>query len=178
MAEREVCGACLKRQPNFDATHAAFSYGFPVDILIQSLKYQRRLASASFLARALMSSLELASKPHMIVPVPLAPARLAFRGFNQAVELARPLARQLKIPLVRDMARRCRDTVPQVSLPRKERAENIRNAFECRADLTGKTVWVVDDVMTTGATLNELARVLKTQGAERVENLIVARATD
>ena len=154
-----------------------FSYAFPVDILIQSLKYQRRLTSASYLAQSFIQLVDQ-SRPDLIVPVPLAPARLAHRGFNQAIELASPLAKHFNIPLARTQVFRCRDTVPQVSLPRKERAENIRDAFECRADLTGKVVWVVDDVMTTGATLNELARVLKAHGAERVENFVVARATD
>jgi predicted amidophosphoribosyltransferase len=72
--------------------------------------------------------------------------------------------------------RRCRHTTPQTTLPWKARALNIRHAFECDVDLTGKTVWVVDDVMTTGATLDELARILKLHGAKRVENRVVARA--
>jgi len=172
----DACGACLKTRPAFDATHARFVYDFPLNELIQSLKYQRRLASVEFLAQALISLIHDA-RPDVIVPVPLASARLAFRGFNQSIELARPLAARLQMKIARTMVVRSRDTVPQVSLPPKERAKNIRNAFECNADLSGKTVWVIDDVMTTGATLNELARVLKLQGAVRVENFVVARAT-
>ena len=170
-----TCGSCLKSPPNYDATRAAFMYDFPVDVLIQSLKYQRRLASTNYLAQQLIA-LASGCMPDIIIPVPLAPARLAIRGFNQSIELARPLAKYLKLSLARSAVVRCRDTAPQVSLPRKERAKNIRHAFECCADLSGKSVWVVDDVMTTGATLNELARILKLQGASRVENLVVARA--
>ena len=171
----ETCGTCLKTPPAFDATHAAFVYDFPLDKLIQSLKYRGRLASAKFLAQALIP-LTRDAIPDIIIPVPLASPRLAFRGFNQSIELARPLARHLQMKISRTTVIRSRDTVPQVSLPPKERVKNIRNAFECNADLSGKTVWVVDDVMTTGATLGELARVLKMQGAARVENFVVARA--
>jgi len=108
--------------------------------------------------------------------VPLSARRLQQRGFNQSVEIARPLAQQLGIPLELKNIHRQRDTTPQTSLPWKERAKNIRHAFECRIDLAGKTVLVVDDVMTTGATLNELARTLKAHGAVRVENRVLARA--
>lgn len=170
-----VCGACLKQAPHFDATRAVFRYEFPLDRLIQSLKYAHRLASANFLGRALA---QLASplRPDLVLPVPLAPARLAERGFNQALELARPLARALGAPLELSRIHRRRDTAPQASLPWKERKRNIRHAFECEIDLAGKTVLVVDDVMTTGATLDELARTLKAHGATRVENCVLARA--
>jgi ComF family protein len=170
-----ICGACLKQAPHYDATLAAFRYEFPLDRLIQSLKYAHRLASADFLGKAL-AQLAAPLHPDLIVPVPLSAARLAQRGFNQALELARPLARALGAPLEISRIRRCRDTTPQASLPWKERKSNIRHAFECEIDLSGKTVLLVDDVMTTGATLDELARMLKTRGAARVENCVLARA--
>ena len=170
-----ICGACLKQAPHFDATQAVFRYEFPVDRLIQSLKYVHRLASADFLGRAL-AALSIPFRPDLILPVPLAPARLAERGFNQALELARPLARALGVPLEIGHVHRRRDTAPQASLPWKERRQNIRHAFECGIDLGGRTVLVVDDVMTTGATLDELARILKAHGAARVENCVLARA--
>ncbi len=97
------------------------------------------------------------------------------RGFNQAQEIARPLASSLGLPLVSDACLRVRDTAPQAGLPWKMRQENIRQAFECRADFSGKRIAVVDDVMTSGATLNEFARVLKLHGALRVENWVVVR---
>ncbi len=170
-----VCGACLKQAPHFDATQAVFRYEFPVDRLIQSLKYAHRLAGADFLGSELAQS-PVPFRPDLILPVPLSPARLAERGFNQALEIARPLARALGMPLETSRVHRRRDTAPQASLPWKERKQNIRHAFECELDLTGKTVLVVDDVMTTGATLDELARTLKAHGAVRVENCVLARA--
>ena len=171
----EVCGACLKHAPQFDATQAVFCYEFPLDRLIQSLKYVHRLASTDFLGGEL-ARLATPWRPDLILPVPLAAARLAQRGFNQALELARPLARALGAPLEISRIQRRRDTTPQAGLPWKERAKNIRHAFECEIDLTGKTVLLVDDVMTTGATLDELARTLKAHGAARVENRVLARA--
>ncbi|MDP2821738.1 MAG: ComF family protein [Sulfuritalea sp.] len=170
-----ICGACLKQAPHFDATQAVFRYEFPLDRLIQSLKYAHRLASADFLGKAL-AQLATPLRPDLILPVPLSAARLAQRGFNQALELARPLARALGAPLEISRIRRCRDTTPQASLPWKERTKNIRHAFECEIDLSGITVLVLDDVMTTGATLDELARTLKAHGAARVENCVLARA--
>ena len=170
-----VCGACLKKAPHFDATLAVFRYEFPMDSLIQALKYAHRLAAAGFLGEA-MAHDSLPCRPDLIMPVPLSTERIAQRGFNQALEIARPLARTLCVPLETRRIHRRRDTSPQASLPWKERAKNIQHAFECEIDLTGKTVLLVDDVMTTGATLNELARTLKAHGATRVENCVLARA--
>ena len=170
-----VCGACLKKAPHFDSTHAVFRYEFPLDRLIQSLKYAHRLACAGFLGR-MLTQVVLPFRPSLIVPVPLSAARLAERGFNQAFEIARPLLSTLDAPAELAGIHRSRDTSPQAGLPWKQRAKNVRHAFECEIDLTGLTVLVVDDVMTTGATLDELARTLKAHGAVRVENLVVARA--
>lgn len=169
-----TCGACLNHRPHFDATTAVFRYEFPIDRLVQSLKYAHRLASADFLGRILASQTP-AAPPDLVVPVPLAPRRLAERGFNQALELARHPARRWALPLDTQNVRRRLDTGPQVALPWKERAKNIRHAFECGIDLTGKAILVIDDVMTTGATLNELAGTLKAHGAARVANWVVAR---
>lgn len=170
-----VCGACLKKPPQFDATQAVFRYEFPIDRLVQSLKYAHRIASADFLGR-ILAQCRPQQAPDLILPVPLAPQRLAERGFNQALEIARPLARQLGLPQETRLVQRHIDTTPQAALPWKERAKNIRHAFACGIDLAGKKVLVVDDVMTTGATLNELAGTLKACGAGWVGNLVVARA--
>lgn len=169
----ETCGGCLHQPPNFDGTSAPLVYGFPLDRLIQALKYSHRLAIADLLARSMLDH----GMPDgdLLLPVPLSAARLRERGFNQAAEIARPLARRLRLPLVVDAVLRTGDTAPQASLPWKERRKNIRRAFECRTDLTGQRVIVVDDVMTTGATLDELARTLKAHGASRVTNWVAAR---
>lgn len=173
-AEGGRCGACQHAPPHFDATTAAFRYAFPVEHIVQGLKYRHRLPLAGWLADALARSIGPA-RVDCILPLPLSPQRMQERGFNQAQEIARPLAHRLGLPLVSDACARVLDTAPQASLPWKARQANIRNAFECRIDLTGKTVAVVDDVMTTGATLNEFARTLKLHGAARVENWVVAR---
>jgi len=170
----ETCGECLKRPPHFDATFAAFAYAFPLDKLVQQLKYAHRLAIADFFAGEL--SCPNPPSADLMLPLPLSANRLRERGFNQAVEIARPLARALKIPLRLDGCARVIDTAPQAMLPWKERRKNVRHAFECSMDLAGKSVIVVDDVMTTGATLDEFARVLKDHGAARVTAVVVARA--
>jgi ComF family protein len=172
-----TCGACLTKAPHFDASIARYRYAFPVDKLIQALKYSHRLALANFFAEALESTGKIAifAGADAIVPLPLSRQRLRERGFNQAVEIARPLARQLRLPLLLDACQRPIDTPPQASLPWQARRKNIRGAFECSLDLTGRSLIVVDDVMTTGATLDEFARTLKKHGAVHVTNWVVAR---
>jgi len=168
-----VCGSCLNRPPHFDGTRALWRYEFPCDGLVRALKYHARLALAGFFAR------RLASRPlpkiDLVVPMPLHPKRLAERGFNQALEIARGVARHLGRPIEPRGVLRVKNTVPQTGLPYEERAKNVRGAFLCKLDLSGASIAVVDDVMTTGATLNELARALKRAGATRVENLVIAR---
>jgi ComF family protein len=168
-----VCGACLREPPHFDATRAAFAYDFPLDRIVQALKYQGRLAVVPFLGDALAAC--GAEEAELIVPLPLHPARLRERGFNQAVEIARAVATRTGLPLDWRACERSHDSAPQACLPWAERRRNVRGAFLCRADLAGRHVAVVDDVMTTGATLDEFARVLKKAGAAHVTNLVVAR---
>lgn len=167
------CGACQQARPSFDATQAALAYGFPVDRLVQALKYRGRLTLAGYFAAVLADPPP--AEPVVIVPMPLHPARLRERGFNQAAEIARPLARRWGAALELDAVLRVRDTAPQANLPWSRRRVNMRGAFRCDISFAGACVVVIDDVMTTGATLEELARVLKASGARRVENRIVAR---
>lgn len=172
----DVCGQCLRRPPHFDATIAALEYAAPVDRMIQSLKYAANLPLAVLFAQCLRERLPPPSSNRLMVAMPLHPGRLRQRGFNQALEIARHIARQLPdIELLVDGVQRVRDTPAQAGLHVGQRRANIRRAFACDIDLTGKTVAIVDDVMTTGATLDELARTLKRRGAARVENWVVAR---
>lgn len=168
-----TCGGCLAQAPHFDATVASFRYGFPLDRLVQVLKYQQRLALAPWFARELLAG----SRPdgELMLALPLGARRLGERGFNQALEIARPLAHALGLPLSPGACLRIKDTAPQADLPWRARQKNVRGAFSCRLDLTGRSVLVIDDVMTSGATLNEFARVLKQRGARRVSNWVVAR---
>jgi len=170
----QICGACLRDAPHFDATFANWSYDFPVREMIVALKYQARLALAPWLAASIAELLR-PSGADCLIPVPLHPARLAERGFNQSVEIARHLAKHWRLPMLVDVCVKDRMIAPQASLPWKTRRKNIRGAFRCTQDLGGKTVVVVDDVMTTGATLDEFARVLKLRGADRVVNVVIAR---
>jgi ComF family protein len=170
----ELCGHCLRSPPAFDATRALFSYAFPVDRMVQALKYHHRLAVARFFADSLRA-LPPPARVDLLLPMPLHVQRLRGRGFNQAVEIARPLARAWRVPLALAAVRRTRDVPAQAGLDRAARIANLRGAFCCDLPLEGRHVVVVDDVMTTGASLNELARTLKRHGAARVENLVVAR---
>ncbi|TAK66070.1 MAG: ComF family protein [Betaproteobacteria bacterium] len=169
------CGACIADPPHYDASYAAFIYAYPVDALIQALKYGGQLALAEWFAHKLLQRVGQVAGVDLIVPLPLHPARLAERGFNQAAEMAKVLSRFSGIAMDARLARRVRDTAPQTALPWRERAANMRQAFACERDLAGLRVAVVDDVMTTGATLAEFARTLKRSGAARVENWVVAR---
>jgi ComF family protein len=167
----EVCGRCLAEMPHYDATVAALAYEFPADTLVHSLKFRGELALAGFLGR-LLSERIATDGIDLVVPVPLSAERLRERGYNQSVEIARHL-RPGKLDL--SLCERSRDTPAQLDLPYDERRRNVRGAFRCTRAILGRTVAVVDDVMTTGATLDELAAVLKGAGAARVVNWVVAR---
>ena len=168
-----LCGACLASAPRYDAVAALYAYAFPIDALIHAYKYGGRLTLAPLFASMLAAG--VAESVDVIVPMPLAPGRLAERGFNQAHEIARWIGGALAVPVRSNLCRKVAETAPQAALPWKERARNVRRAFVCDTDVRGLRVAVVDDVMTTGATLNELARVLKRAGAAHVSAWIIAR---
>ena len=170
-----LCGRCIKKQPAFDDSVAAFDYGFPVDVLIQQFKYGHRLALGPWLAERLLERLSSISMPEAALAMPLSRARLRERGFNQSLEIAKPLCRTLSVPLLPHACQRIRDTESQTTLPWKERARNVRNAFACHENFTGKHVAIIDDVMTSGASLNEMAKTLKKSGAARVSAWVIAR---
>jgi ComF family protein len=174
----EICGRCIAHPPPFEATVAAFAYAFPVDRLLHAFKYHGRLALAEWGASALLAERERrrnARRPDRLVALPLSRERQRERGYNQAFEIARAIAQRLGVPLLRDGARRVRSAPPQAALPWSERAKNVRGAFACDLALAGLEIAVIDDVMTTGASLAEFASTLKRAGAARVENWVVAR---
>lgn len=168
-----LCGRCIAEPPHYDRVIAACRYAFPLDGLIQAYKYDGRLVAASALASLLAGRIR--SRPDLIVPIPLTAQRLRERGFNQALELARMLGRQTGAPVNAQICVKTRDTVPQTRLPWKERRKNIRGAFVVEGSVTGCHVAIVDDVLTTGATLSELARNLKRAGAATVTGYVIAR---
>jgi ComF family protein len=163
------CGRCLAQPPHYDATVAALAYEFPADALVHALKFRGELSLAPFLAGLLKE--KIPGKADLLIPVPLSGERLRRRGYNQALEIARHLPGRTDFTsCVRE-----RDAPPQMELPWDERQRNVRGAFACTRSLEGASVAVVDDVMTTGATLDEMARALKRAGALRVVNWVVAR---
>ncbi|MFT3790300.1 MAG: ComF family protein [Rudaea sp.] len=183
------CGECLKNEPPFDAAFAPYLYGHPLDLLLTRLKFGRSLAAGRVLAELWIDALHtaladraIATLPEVIVPVPLHAARLRERGYNQALELARPLAREFGIALAPDLLRRTRATAAQSNLDAVARRRNLRGAFGANGDVLSANgeppahAVILDDVMTTGATLREAARTLKRAGVARVDVWALARA--
>jgi len=171
----EVCGQCIKRPPQFKSTVAVFGYAFPVDKLIQSMKYGEQLALAHAFAKKMGERFKKDSLRDLLIPMPLHPAKLRERGFNQSLLLAAKIARDLDLKLLPDACQRIRDTEPQSALPWKKRKDNVRDAFRCDFDMTGKSVALVDDVLTTGASLDALAKAVNQQGAMEISAWVVAR---
>lgn len=168
-AAASACGQCLRRLPAWDAAWAPFRYGWPLDRLETRFKFGGDLAAGRTLAALWRCEPAPPEPPGLIVPVPLHRSRLRQRGYNQALELARPLATMLGIPLGYDVLVRTRDTSAQTELDRSARRRNVRGAFQRREDAAlPDHVALFDDVMTTGATLAECARVLKRAGVRRV----------
>ncbi len=168
------CGRCLTTPPHFDQIAAACAYTYPLAPLIQSYKYHGRLATTRTLSAILRE--QSWPRPDLIVPVPLSAQRLQQRGFNQALELARDLSQHWETPIHKTLCLKIRDTTPQARLPWAARQRNIRGAFVVMEALQRQHVAIVDDVLTTGSTVNEIARLLKLAGAGRVTGHVIARA--
>jgi ComF family protein len=168
-----VCGRCLADAPHYDATVAALAYRFPADTLVHALKFRSQLALAPLMGDLLVE--KISEQIDLVVPVPLSRERLRERGYNQAAEIARHVAKERRVRLELTIVIRERNTRAQSDLPWSDRARNVRGAFRCERSLDGAAIAVVDDVMTTGATLAELAATLKRAGAARVVNWVVAR---
>ena len=172
------CGACVAAPPAFDATIAAADYDSPLDQLLLQLKFAAALPLATWFAAILRDQVLRetgAALPDILIPVPLGRRRLVERGFNQALEVARPLSRMLGVPCHAQLAARVVETAPQSAVAPSARAVNVRAAFTAAPAVAGLHIGVVDDVMTSGRTLDALARTLKDAGAVRVSNYVVAR---
>jgi len=177
-----LCGNCLKNPPPFSSAYALFAYEQPVTTMILNLKFKQQLAYGRILGELLAEKIKAdwyrsKSLPDLIMPVPLHEQRLQERGFNQALELARPLAAALHLNIDTRAVRRIKNTPAQMKLAAASRQSNMKNAFIVDKQLNGKTIAVLDDVMTTGSTVRELSRVLLQQGkAKGVEVWCCARA--
>lgn len=176
----KTCGQCLIISPTVDYTFSLFHYESPVDYLIAQLKFQQQLSYAAILGYLLKtylkSELQQGDLPEVILPVPLHKKRLFKRGFNQSLEIARPVSKQLKIPIDYKFVRRIKPTTTQTKLNIDERKRNIKGCFKLNTVPAYRHVVLIDDVVTTGATTNELAQTLKNAGVDRVGVWSVARA--
>lgn len=175
-----LCAKCLTRPPAFDRVHALWRYEGVIPHFIGQLKFHRRLAIAHVFGKQLASTVQTyyqtaATIPDAILPVPLHKARLRIRGFNQALELARPVAKILNRPLLTNHCIRIRNTAEQAQLSLPEREKNLKNSFIVTNPLRFQRLIVIDDVVTTTHTVNALSAVLKKQGITQVDVWCCAR---
>jgi ComF family protein len=174
-----ACGSCARRRPRFDAAYCAFRFAYPIDHMVRALKYrdapQYGRVMGALLAASCISRLAIC-RPTMIVPVPLSERRFRERGYNQSTEIARRLERPLNVSVRRDVVKRARHTDEQTQLSAKERRRNVRNAFMVMRPVRDERIVVVDDVITTASTVNEIARSLRKAGAAYIEVWAAARA--
>jgi ComF family protein len=174
-----LCRRCARRAPPFDAAIAAFRYAAPVDLAVHRLKYGADFLAARWLGEALAAAVQADRElplPELLIPVPLHANRLRLRGYNQAHECARVVARSLRLALRPQLARRPRATEDQIGKSAAQRRRNLRGAFTVDAAITDRRVALIDDVMTTGSTVSELARACRRAGAAHIEVWTVARA--
>jgi len=174
-----ICADCLSQPWQFiKKTTTLFQYHYPANHLIQRMKYKQGIDLANCLGKMLCKLLpdKSVALPDCILPVPLHSGRLISRGYNQSIELARPLSRQLGIKLDTSSCKRVRATMPQAGLSAKKRKQNVHNAFTVSKKIGYNRVLLIDDVITTGSTVNELARMLSLAGVVRIDVLAVARA--
>lgn len=173
-----LCGQCQQSSPPIDYLISSLAYDYPVDYLVSQLKFNRNLTFAKILSQLLLNTLQSQQHelPDLIIPVPLHKKRLRKRGFNQALEIARPIAKILNIPLNKQVIKRTKQTEAQSLLNAIERKKNLRQSFKIIKSITAKHVVIIDDVVTTGATVFELAKLLKKSRVEKVGVWAVARA--
>lgn len=176
-SEHSLCGDCLRNPPPFQRTISPYYYAPPLIQLITRFKFNQRLVMARVFAGLLARHIEFdTTKPECIIPVPLHPRRLRERGYNQSLEIARLLGKTLDIPVDYQLCQRTRYTAPQTGLPANERKRNVKNAFGLTDTCQYKHVAIVDDVITTGHTVAELAKLLRKNGVVEIEVWSVARA--
>jgi len=172
-----LCGRCLSLRPAFDETYAPFMYQGAIRYLITRLKFRADYKNARLLGLLLAEYLQKnAERPELIIPVPLHNSRYRQRGFNQSIEIARAVAKKLDIPLDFDSCRRLTNTLQQSKLSLEQRQSNVKRAFALVKPVSVHSVAILDDVMTTGSTANEIATILKNSGVDKVDVWVCARA--
>ena len=177
----QPCGFCQQKSPFYDRTISVFYYQDPINHMMSQFKFHQKLLYGKLFSNLLISKIqtELATEelPDIILPIPLHASRLRERGYNQALELARPLAKVLKLNLDYTSLVRVRATAQQALTDEAHREKNVKGAFRLRKKLNVKHVGLIDDVITTAHTMNECSRVLKEAGVEKITLLAVARTT-
>ncbi len=176
-----ICGRCIKQPPAFDYAYSLFSYQDEIIKLVHQLKFSEKITYARSIGELLRMRLQAEAalekdKPDCLLPVPLHQSRLRQRGFNQSIEISRVISKKLAIPIECHAVVRQRSTDAQTGLDAKQRRRNMKGAFKMAAEFNAGHVLIVDDVVTTGATTNELAKLLKKNGVRRVGVLSIARA--
>jgi len=175
-----LCDICINETPLFDCTHALYFYQFPITRLIMDLKFGDALANARILGELLADKIQTEwyrekILPEALIPLPLHPNRIKQRGFNQALEISRPIVKRLKLPLLYNNCLRIKHTSAQATLPAMERQQNVKNAFTIAKNIPYKHIAVLDDVITTGHTMMEFCRVLKQAGVKQIDVWCCAR---
>lgn len=173
--DAKMCGRCISHPPFFNFTYACFSYQTPVSQWISNLKFQHKLYFAKLFARFLINKIQIDDLPDLIISVPLHKKRLMQRGFNQAHEVAKRVCKELNINYDARLVLRNKHRIPQAELDYKKRRASVRNIFEMTKSFSAKHIAIVDDVVTNGSTVNELAKLLKQHGAQRVDIFCIAR---
>jgi len=172
--DHSVCGACLKEPPHYDRLICLSYYKDHIARMITQLKFYHQLAYANILGTLMAKHLLPDEKPNCIIPIPLHKKRLRQRGFNQALEIAKPIAKRLEIPIDYKSCQRIRHTQPQTEIDAKHRHNNLKNAFSVTRQMP-KQVVILDDVFTTGHTVNELSHTLRKAGIEHIEVWCIAK---
>ncbi len=177
-----LCGTCLKQPPPFQVTHALFGYHQPVDQLLLALKFNQAFSHGRLLGELLADRIQHQwyrekPLPSAIIPMPLHPIRQRERGFNQSIELARPIAKKLQLPLLDTVCERIKSTMAQASLPAHQRRSNITGAFAIKKPILYRHVVIVDDIITTGHTVRELCHLLKNHEVETIDIWCCARSS-
>ncbi len=172
-----MCGPCQRQPPSYDSCHVPFLYRGGIRTLVAGIKFRGGLNQARLLGLCLARSLRESEgeRPALITPVPLHPLRLRERGYNQALEIARTVTRELGIPVAPALCVRLRAITPQEGLDKEARRSNVRGAFEVQAPLRSRHIAILDDVVTTGSTAAEVATVLRQAGAKRIDLWALAR---
>ena len=180
MAHESLCGHCQRCPPVFDSVIAPLCYQDPIDQMLCALKYHQQLSFARTAAGLITDTVRESGEPRpdLLVGVPMTHRAVRKRGLNQAVFLARLIGRQLGIPVKSTLIKKLRETDRQSTLNASKRQRNLKGAFHCKGSLEDKHIALVDDILTTGATANEISKVLKAAGANRVDIWVCARTPE